>query len=155
MSKSAIIVTILILVIVSAAVIRIALESPRRPNVSIAFLDYTNDSSGIRIARFVVSNSEASTVEWPAPIVSVQTPTGEIGHSVRGGAILGAGALTTLTIPPPTNQSWRIHLRVYPDIGTTRELKRIVTYALLRVGLRPRYQTMPYGIDSDWIESEK
>jgi hypothetical protein len=135
-------------------ILRIAFESPRSPKVTISFRGYTNDAAGTRQAIFAVANSDASVVEWSAPAVEIKTPTGGEIHFVPGNTVLKPGASKTLTVPPPANQAeWRLRLQVYPDVGARLELKRFVTYTLLRLGLKPRYQTMPYSIKGEWIKN--
>jgi hypothetical protein len=159
MRKGAFIATILILFITFALVIRIGLAPPRRPNISITFRGYTNNSAGARVGIFAVSNHEPSTVEWFGPVIEFPTPTNVMGHSgqfVPTHSMLRAGASTMLTVPPPSNHSlWAVHLRVYPDVGAAREIRWFVLDTLPKVGFKPGNQTRAYGIESDWIEGGK
>ena len=158
-------------------VIQVGFGSPRRPNVSITFLGYANDSTNSRLAKFAVSNLSSSAVTQLAPFLVVERPAGltsvpggSFGFQIRtptgwtapsngflpGNAVLGAGASEVLGFAPPTNEPlWRIHFRVHPDVGATAVIKRKVAYALWGIGLRPTYNMMPSGFDSDWIEGER
>ncbi|HTL18584.1 MAG TPA: hypothetical protein VL793_15210 [Patescibacteria group bacterium] len=147
---------ILVLVPIVALVLLVEFQPRRPPKVSVNFLAYTNDSTGARVAKFVVSNFESSSVLVSAPLVCIQTATNELGHGAGGGMlIVKAHASSILTIPsPPDNAVWRIHLRVYPDFGLWREVKSFVMYKLIKFGLKPNYGNMPYGIDGTWLKSE-
>jgi hypothetical protein len=147
---------IVLLAPVAAIVVLVQFQSPRAPNLSVTFLGYTNDSSGSRLASFLVRNSEASAVQVLAPYICIQTPTNVVGHSEPGMMIVGAGLSKILVVrPPPRPSQWRINLRVTPDFGAWREIKCFVLYKLIRAGLHPRYQNMPYGIYGSWIKDDQ
>ena len=56
-------------------------QVPRRgrPNVAIALLGYTNDSSGTRMARIGVTNLSGLKVFVYLPTVQVQSPADQLG----------------------------------------------------------------------------
>jgi hypothetical protein len=149
--------TILVLAPLAALTLLVEFQPRRPPNVSVSFLGYTNDSTGSRLATFVVKNLEGSSVLVLAPIVSILTPTNEVGRGVAGGMVLvEAHTSRILAVPdPPTTATWRIHLRVTADFGTWREIKSFVMYKLLSVGLKPKYGNMPYSIDGTWIKGDQ
>jgi hypothetical protein len=175
--KAALILLALSVAAICTFVAVVAFQSPRCPNVSLAFLGYTNDSTGSRLARFLVTNHDNSGIsQWTAFLViktpaglesvpggsfgfKVQAPAGWMPQSksfLPGNRVLGPGASEVVGFLPPTNQPlWRIHLRVHPDVGAILDIKGKVAHAMWRIGLRPRYQEMLYGIDSNWIEGER
>ena len=137
---------------------------PGRPNVSIAFLGYTNDATGARLAKIAVTNLNASTIFVYEPNIELQAPTDPSGFdSYFSGvncswhSMLDGGASGSFTIPPPTNRSpWRLRLLVYPDFGADRiAITRIVSISCLSIGLMPRYVRLPYDIEGDWIKSDQ
>lgn len=148
---------------------------PGRPKVSIKFLGYTNDTTGIRLARFAITNLNNSTIFAYAPNLEIQSLTepGGIAHYFPGynqwqrlHSRLDEGASTNFTIIPPTNQSsWRLRFLVYPDVGVTHGvIKGTVSISCMSIGLWPRYwrflpcdgaAMMPYNIEGDWIKNEK
>jgi hypothetical protein len=143
----------------------VAFQPPAgRPNVSIAFLGYTNDTSGTRLARIAVTNLNASPVFAYRPLIEVPSPTEPAGlafYESFGGSrwhsLLGSGASDTFTIPVSTNQSpWKLTLLVYPDRGPAKVfIKGVAGISCMSIGLMPRSLRMPYDIESDWIHSEK
>ena len=153
MRKIVLILLLLTIAVPCVLVIAIALESPRRPKMSVVYAGYAKDLSGAPSVRFAVTNSEPSAVRWSPPVIFVQTSEGTIGRMVQGGALLEGRSGTLIKVGPPTNQTWKLRLNVYTDIGAVRDVKEFVTYTLLKLRLRPRYQTMPYSIESDWIEN--
>lgn len=177
MGKIALTSLALIVAAVCGFVAMVAFQSPRSPNISVTFLGYTNDSNASRLATFLVANHGNSTVsQWTALLIiktptglesvpggsfgfKIQTPTGWTPPSkgfLPGNPVLGPGGSEVLGFLPPTNQPlWRIHLRVHPDIAAVLAVKGKVAHGLWSMGLRPRYQEMLYGIDSDWIECER
>lgn len=157
MRHTAFAVIILFLGLVAGLVVLVEFQPRCQLNVSVSFLGYTNDSTGSRLATFVVTNFESSSMLVLAPIVCIQTPTNEVGHGAAGGMlIVGAHASRVLAVPsPPTQVPWRIHLRVTPDFGVWREIKSFVMYRLLSVGLKPNYGNMPYGIDGTWVKADQ
>jgi hypothetical protein len=152
--KIAVVLAILVLVVVVGFgwLIWMAQQQARHPNVSIAFVGYTNDSSGVRFGRFAISNHDAAAVERISPIMEIQTTGTGYGTSL-GSGVIGGRESETLVVRSPTNESWRLALRLYPDIGTVRTIKRLAVEASCLVRLRPRYQTMPFSTRSEWIDS--
>ncbi|HSU53041.1 MAG TPA: hypothetical protein VLT36_03160 [Candidatus Dormibacteraeota bacterium] len=159
MRKSVFIAAIIIVCIILALVVRIGLVPPRRPNVSITFRGFTNNSAGGRVGVFAVSNHEPSAVEWSGPVLEFPTPTnvmGQSGQFVPAHAMVPAGASVTLTVSSPANQSsWAVYLRVYPDVGTAREIRWLVLDTLPKIGFKPANQIRAYGIESEWIQGER
>jgi hypothetical protein len=109
--------------------------SKGNPFGSVAFLGYTNDASGTRLARFAVTNLNASAVTrshkcliWAAQSGTLFTPQWrpQSAFLFPESRVLGAGASEIVTVPPPTNPSpWRISLyleRVYND-GSTNTMQ--------------------------------
>jgi hypothetical protein len=157
MRHIAFVVIMLVLAPIVALVLLVEFQTRRQPSVSVSFLGYTNDSTGSRLATFVVKNFEGSAVLVYAPIVSIQTPTNEVGHGVAGGMlVVEAHASRILAVPsPPARTPWRIHLRVTPDFGVWGEIKSFVMYKLLSIGLKPKYGNMPYSIDGTWVKGNQ
>jgi hypothetical protein len=140
-----------------------AYQPARRPGISITLLGYTNNTAGARCARIGVTNLLASAVELYLPEIEVRSPATPGGsafyHSGSGfvwDCVLSGGGATNLTLQLPTNQPlWRVSLYAYPDVGAARVWKRVVFYTFLKVGLKPRYQTMPFFLKGAWIGSQK
>gem|GEM_PF-4546220 len=90
-TRNMLMITVLIVVFACAWLARIASQPPAgRPNVSITFLDYTNDFNSGRLARFAVSNHSTAAISR-AGMVQIQTATGWTGCCSSGYAILNAG----------------------------------------------------------------
>jgi hypothetical protein len=140
-----------------------AYQPARRPGISITVLGYTNNAAGVRCVRIGVSNPMASPVELYAPFIEIPspaTPGGSAIYNPGGGfvwdSVLGGGGATNLTLQLPANQSlWRVSFYAYPDVGATRVWKRVVFYSFAKVGLKPRYQTMPFFLKGAWIGNQK
>jgi hypothetical protein len=142
----------------------VAFQPPAgRPNVSITFLGYTNDTTGTKLARIAVTNLNTSAVFAYAPLVETPSLTTSAdstyyhsGGDSRWHAMLGSGASDTFTILTPTNESpWRLQLYVYPDRGAVRVfIKDVVGICCMSIGIMPRFMRMPYEIKGDWIKSE-
>ncbi len=147
--------------------------APGRPNVSIAFLGYTNDATGARLAKIAVTNLNATTIFVYQPRIEIQAPTDTWGSENYSSGVnsswnstLAGGASGSFTIPPPTNQSpWRLSFYVYPDRGrgVKNTIKSVVSISCLSVGLWPMFARflplngafrMPYNVEGDWIKTE-
>jgi len=140
---------------------------PGRPTISIAFLGYTNGAAGTRLARFAITNLNHSTIFAYNPNIEIQSPTEprDVTNYWPGynqwqqlHSMLDEGASTNFTIIPPTNQSpWRLLFLVYPDQGRSAKniIRVVVGISCLSIGLMPRFERLPYDIESDWIEDEK
>jgi len=157
--KATLKIVVLITALLGVLMMWIASRPPAgRPNVSVTFVGYTNDTGGSRLAMFAISNLSASAV-FRAPGYDIQTPKGRMAQSGRflpKGTQLNAGMSEVVVLPPPTNQSpWKVGVVVYPDIGLARTIKWGVTRALMRVGLPTQYRIKRYAIDSDEVESQK
>ena len=134
-------------------------KNPGPPNASVTLLGYTNDTNGIRLARFAITNLGASAVKRLVHYqIQIPSPTGwtvDSAGSILGGRLLGAGASETVTVPAPTNQpSWRISILTYTDPGHTAVSKWEMTVAMLHAVLTPRYRVMLYSIYSNLITEE-
>jgi len=147
------------------------LPPPGRPNLAITFCGYTNDATGLRLAKIAVTNLNATTLYVYEPRIEIQAPTDSRGDAdyfsgvnCAWGAMLDRGASGSFTIPSPTNPSpWRLSFYVYPDRGggVKNRLKRVVSISCLSVGLWPLFYkslpidgafNMPYNIEGDWIK---
>jgi hypothetical protein len=147
--------------------------APARPNISIAFLGYTNDATGTRLAKIAVTNLNATTIFVYQPRIEIQAPTDSRGYedyfsgvNCSWNSTLAGGASGSFTIAPPTNQSpWRLSFYVYPDRGrrVKNTIKNVVSISCLSVGLWPLFARflplngafrMPYNIEGDWIKTE-
>ena len=150
------------------------LPQPGRPNISIIFLGYTNDTTGARLAKIAVTNLNASTVFVYEPHIELQAPTDSRGYedyftgvNCSWDSMLDKGASGSFTIPPPTNRlPWKLSFLVYPDRsrGAKNTIKGVVSLSCLSVGLWPMFARflpldgafrMPYNIEGDWIKNEK
>src|SRR3954471_23055347 len=126
---AAIILTIFLLVVGSLVGFAVFQPSAPRPSVSLVFLGYTNNHTGIRLAAFSLKNEGASPVErrsrhWiqiPSP-----APRGtRISEGWLPGQpfLLGPGASEMLTIIAPTNQAtWKFAIVVGPHNGFLRDI---------------------------------
>jgi hypothetical protein len=150
------------------------LPQPGRPNISITFLGYTNDTTGIQLAKIAVTNLNATTIFVYEPHIEIQAPTDSRGYedyfsgvNCSWHSMLDSGASGSFTIPPPTNQSpWRLSFYVYPDRGKSvkNSIKGVVSISCLSVGLWPMFWKYlpldgafrhPYNIEGDWIKNKK
>ena len=123
MTKQTLIVLALILVALLGWVTWAVFQPPAaRPNVKVRFTGYTNDTTGIRIALFTVSNIGPSAVRRFSNYM-IQIPTGarwtpvSAGLLSGNGSVLQAGSSETVTVPAATNQSWRVSISVNPEVG--------------------------------------
>jgi len=131
----------------------------RRPDVAFALLGYTNGPTGIRLARMAVTNRNSFTIQIYGDLVEIPAPDqpGSLTFYRKAGgyhfdSVLGGGAVGKFLTPIPTDLvPWRLRCMVYTDVGTVRIVKRMAFMALLAVGLHPRYQTMPFDVEGDWI----
>jgi hypothetical protein len=156
MRRVAIIAALLIIAPLFALVLLVMAQSPRKPNIAITFLGYTNSATGSRLAMFSVRNLEASPVNAWGPFIWLKTATNVIGFMQPGstdvGGLLAAGASKVVTVPPPTNYvAWTIEVRADHDFGTWREIKCFVMYKLIALHFRPRYGNMGFSIQGRWI----
>jgi hypothetical protein len=159
MRKAAVRITIAALilgVLVGVILIHMVYQPPPgRPDFSVSFLGYTNDVSGVRLARFVITNHNSSAVIRQLSGVFTQAPTEPSAWPLSGVAELGSGASETFTVRPPTNQyPWQVSVIVYPDARMARAIKETLAEALRAVRLKPQYRVRFYGFRSEWIESE-
>jgi hypothetical protein len=148
------------------------MPQPGRPNIAIAFLGYTTDATGARLAKIAVTNLNATTIRVYQPRIELQAPADPRGYedyfsgaNFSWGSMLDKGESGSLTIPPPTNQlPWRLSFNVYPDQGKTvkNTIKTVVSISCLSVGLWPLFAKylpldgafrMPYNIEGDWIKN--
>lgn len=129
---------------------------PPRPDVAVGLLGYTNDASGNRLAKIVVTNLSSFTVFVYQPQIQIKTrmqSSGFTNYFQRNTnlwfySMLADGASTNFTIPPPpqTFQApWRLSFFVYSDFGAAQLIKRLVR--------QRRY--MPFTIASGWFGSKK
>jgi len=152
------------------------LPPPGRPTISIAFLGYTNDVAGARVARLAITNLNHSTIFAYNPSIEIQSPTKSsdvsnywpgYNQSQRLHSELAEGASINFTIIPPTNPSpWRLLFYVYPDRGRSAKntIREVVGISCLSVGLWPLFWKslpldgafrMPDNFESDWINHDK
>ncbi|HTA29907.1 MAG TPA: hypothetical protein VK731_05460 [Candidatus Cybelea sp.] len=160
MSKRTTIFALLAIVVVAALLVLrwVASQPPAgRPNITITFLGYTNNSSGTNLAVIAIANHNPTPVQRIGINLQLLAADGSDPHlpsiSLRIPATnLPAGAVETLFIPPPAGQSpWILRAMVYPDVGTSRTIKTTAFYLLLKIGMHLNYQTMPYGFQSPQI----
>jgi hypothetical protein len=150
------------------------LPAPGSPHISIAFLGYTNNATGTRLAKIAVTNLNTSTIFVYQPKIEIQAPTDPSGYenyfsgvNCSWRSMLDRGASGSFTIPPPTNQSpWRLSFLVYPARGRGAKniIKNVVSISCVSVGLWPLFEKvlpldgafrMPYSIEGDWIRNDK
>lgn len=129
---------------------------PARANVTVMFAGYTNDTAGARFAAFTIINPGPSAVRRLSHYrIQIPTATRWTNLSVcwfsGGGSILPAGSSETVTVPAPTNQSWRVSLSVSPEVGIVCDVMGSIAEAARFAGLRTRYRRMSYGVQCDWI----
>jgi hypothetical protein len=158
MNKRTLIVFGLILVIFAGLLTRVALQPPAaRPSATVAFIGYTNDTTGTRLAAFTVSNASPSAVRRLSHY-RIQIPTSKRwtnisdGYISGGTAVLPPGGSETVTVVAPTNHAlWRPWFVVSPGVGVVSDTMGAVADAAHAVGLRTRYRKRMYGADCDWI----
>jgi hypothetical protein len=157
MIKQTLILLGLILVALLGLVTWAVLQPPAaRPNVTVRFAGYTNDTTGTRLAVFTVSNTGPSAVRRLSNYrIQIPTATRWTNLSARllsgGGSVLQAGSSETVTVPAATNQSWRVSLSVSPEVGSMPDMRGSIAEAARLAGLPTRYRNMSYGVPSDWI----
>ncbi len=153
--------SVVFVAIIGGLVTWIALQPPPSPAfVSVWFVGFTNDATGIRVAKFAVRNRNASAVRrMPTYCIEIRSPQG--WKQVSAGlfpasSVVGAGASEFVALPPPTNSApWRVLLYVNPDGGPAGDIKRVVASALGRVGIRTRYRATTCQCDSDLVENPR
>ena len=160
MRKLVIIATLLLIAPLLALVLLVMTQPPRKPNIAITFLGYTNNPTGSRLATFSVKNLDGSAVNAWGPFVWLKTNTNIIGFAQPGstdvGGLLNPGALKVITLPPPTNSMpWKIEIRADHDFGTWREIKCFIMYKLIALHLKPRYGNRGSSIESEWIKDNQ
>jgi hypothetical protein len=127
-----------------------------RPNVTVTFVGYTNNTTGARLAAFMVSNASPSAVRRLSHY-RIQIPTTtrwtnlSEGWFAGGGLEMPARSSETVTVPAVTNQPWRVSLTVSPEVGIVRDLMGSIAETARSAGLRTRYRNMSYGVQCDWI----
>ena len=161
MTKQTLIVLGLILVALLGLVTWAVLQPPAaRPNVTVRFAGYTNDTTGTRLAVFTVCNTSPSAVRRLSNYrIQIPTATRWTNLSARllsgGGSVLQAGSSEMVTVPAATNQSWRVSLSVSPEVGSMADMRAAmmgsIAEAARLAGLPARYRNMSYGVPSDWI----
>jgi len=157
MTKQTLIILGLILVALLGLVTWAVLQPPAaRPNVTVRFAGYTNDTTGTRLAVFTVSNTSPSAVRRLSNYrIQIPTATRWTNLSARllsaGGSVLQAGSSETVTVPAATNQSWRVSLSVSPELGSMADMRGSIAEAARLAGLPARYRNMSYGVPSDWV----
>jgi len=130
---------------------------PEKPPASVAFLGYTNDATGTRVATFVVSNCSSFVVRRQAGYwIELPAPTG-----VTNGAScwfsrshdLKAGTFEIVAVPVPTHEpSWRVLLSIRTDLGGATEAMRAVGFMIF--GFRDTFlDRKSYELRSDWMEN--
>lgn len=129
----------------------------KRPNMTVTFMGYTNDTSGTRLASFAVSNAGPSTVQRTSHYW-IQIPTAKRWTNLSDGWLVGSvlapGSSETVVIPAATNQSsWRVSFYVSAEVGLMRDVMRSTAQLARDAGLRPRYRPVNYGVQSEWIEA--
>ena len=120
MTTSKAILSILAIILASLFVWVVGQPPPRRPNVSVLLLGYTNDSSG-PLAIIGVTNRSSDTILIYRPTIEMPAAMKPRGFSyylasqtnqwARFRLSLKKGLFGTFTVqpPPPTNQSpWRV-----------------------------------------------
>ena len=152
MTTSKAILSILAIILASLFVWVVGQPPPRRPNVSVMLLSYTNDSSG-PLAIIGVTNLSSDTILIYRPTIEMPAAMKPRGFSyylasqtnqwARFRLSLKKGLFGTFTVqpPPPTNQSpWRVSFLVHSDFGAAQRIRRAV------FGRR-----MPSEIKTEWI----
>src|SRR2546421_11212238 len=84
---------------------------PTRPDVSVSFLGYTNDNSGVRLAIIAVTNLSSFPARVYLPTTQIKVPDAPRGFTNyfegntnqwrRFHSMLAAGEGGSFTIPPP------------------------------------------------------
>lgn len=147
-----------LILLASAGLFRwVTLQFPAAlPTAAVAFIGYTNDSTGARFAAFTISNASPSTIRR-LPHYQIQIPTSKRWTNISEGYISGGtsslppGRSETVTVIAPTNQAlWR------PSFAVTRgdfisDITRAVADTARAAGLRKHYRKRIYGADGDWI----
>jgi hypothetical protein len=131
----------------------------RRPDVAFALLGYTNGPTGTRLACVAITNRSTFAIQLYGNLVEIPAPDQPGGltfyrkpEGYHFNSVLGGGAVERFLTPIPTNQvPWRLRCMAYTDVGSVRVVKRMAFMALLAVGWHPRYQTMPFDVEGDWI----
>lgn len=157
MTKQTLIVVGLLLLALVALLTWAVLQPPAaRPNATVRFVGYTNDTTGIRLAMFTISNASPSAVRRLSNY-RIQIPTAGRWWNLSarllsgGGSVLQAGSAETVTVPAVTNQSWRVSFSVSPELGIMGDTMGSIAEAARSAGLPVRYRNISYGVPSDWI----
>lgn len=133
-----------------------------RPAVNINFLGFNNGVSGSQVAGFVISNADSITV-FRAGRTHVETGglNDQAGHilwpstdGLPDTAELSPGREEVFSIPRPTNDVWRVGIRVWPETRRVMATKFLSTVPLTAIGLKPKYTIRVYWVNSDWIGRE-
>src|SRR5687768_1253388 len=100
---------------------------PDEPPASIAFLGYTNDSTGARLATFAVTNLESFVVRRQAGYwIDLKVATGQTNHASRwfsNATDLNPRASEIVAVPVPTNQiPWRVVLLIRSDLDRLSQM---------------------------------
>jgi hypothetical protein len=144
---------LLALIIVGFFVWGAAQPRPTRPDVSVSLLDYTNDSSGARLAIIAVTNQSSLPALVYLPTIQIKAPDAPRGFTnyfegntnqwSRFHAMLARGEGGSFMIPPPaiTGSSWRLSFYAYSDFGLAQTLRRFV-----------HGRQMPFEVTNAWIE---
>jgi hypothetical protein len=133
----------------------VAFQPPAgRPNMAIAFAGYTNDSSGVRLAQFSVTNMENSSVDVQLRTVEIRNVT-NLWVGAPAGPISSHASRSFTVKAPDEHVPWRVSMIVYPERGKSALMKSVASEALRRGRIRTRYQIRFYFFYSEWIGNEE
>ena len=132
-------------VVVAVAILRLFLQRPQMAAPAVAFVGYTNDSSGISRALFVITNATADAFDLlPHYSVDVGQPlhgTSSTTPLAASASRLFPGAAVTATVARPAQAGpWRATFMFIP---TRPPLVFRVKRALHRAGARGMDMALP------------
>jgi len=131
---------------------------PGRPTVLVRFAGFTNDTSGIRLATFAISNASPWAVVRGGHY-RVQTQAGarwtNLTHGWFPGSTLRARASEVVTLTAPTNQSeWRVAFTSHQDEGAIFTMAGELLIEGQKLGFPTRYRRVGHPVYSDLIHEQ-
>ena len=159
MRKRTIIIVGLLFLIVMAVIVALALSRPASAlPITVSFLSYTNDTNGVRLAAFAVTNHSTATIRR----LGIYCPEIQQQPGLRSTLHLGAnvilvpGQSEVIAVSPPTNSgAWRVTLHCYRD-GWRRRFSDWCgqgSGGLIDAVVPDRLRGVPsQRVQSDWID---
>lgn len=155
MKKSRNIQLLLLLIVAGVAILLLWRRTGSTPTVAVSFQGFTNDSKGLRLATFSISNSSSgSIIRWGHYGVETKVtpwPQATQPHFAPK-ATLGPGQVESVSLPAPTNLgAWKAVLFFSPDGWRYRSAMN--TNSLLMRLTAQKGLSFPTEIQkSDWFD---